>query len=142
MRRAALMLGLTLALGACRADESVAAYGAGETLWQLVRIDGAPFEAHATMRFGESGAVFGQAPCNSFSARQSAPYPWFELGPIRATKRACPDLEAEARFFASLGEMTLSEVSGTVLVLSNDAGRSMEFRAENGTENGAETAAE
>ena len=68
--------------------------------------------------------------CNRWFANQGVPYPWFEISAIGATKMACPDLTAEAQFFSSLEAMTLSEVSGDVLVLSNDAGRSMEFKAE------------
>ncbi|MGX9356398.1 META domain-containing protein [Roseobacteraceae bacterium S113] len=121
---------IATSLTACRADESVAAYGAADKTWRLVSIDGTAFEAVATMQFGDKGAVSGQAPCNRWFANQGVPYPWFEISAIGATKMACPDLAAEAEFFASLEAMTLSEVSGDVLVLSNDAGRSMEFKAE------------
>jgi len=49
---------------------------------------------------------------------------------IGATKMACPDLAAENLFFAALAEMTLSEVLGDTLLLSNDKGREMVFKAE------------
>lgn len=45
------------------------------------------------------------------------------------TKRACSDLDLESRFLAALREMTLSEVSGDILVLSTPAGREMVFAA-------------
>ena len=54
-----------------------------------------------------------------------APYPWFETGPILVTRRACPDLEAEGDFLRALESMSQAEVLGSVLILSNDAGREM-----------------
>ncbi|MCH2165872.1 MAG: META domain-containing protein [Marinovum sp.] len=119
-----------LALGACRADETVAAYGAAERTWVLGSIDGVPYEDRATFNFGENGEVFGQAPCNRWFARQTAPYPWFAIEAVGATKMACSALDAEQSFFSALQDMTLSEVSGDFLVLSNDAERQMVFTAE------------
>ena len=51
-------------------------------------------------------------------------------GPIAATRRACGELDAEAAFFAALADVSLAEVSGPVLALSNEAGVEMVFRAE------------
>lgn len=124
--RAVVALVAIAALAACK-DESVASYGGADTLWQLKEISGKGFDARATLRLEKSGAVSGQAPCNSYRAEQSAPYPWFKLSPILSTKMACPDLDKETAFFSALSSMTLSEVSGNVLVLSNDAGEEMVF---------------
>ena len=130
MKRLTCTLFGFLALGGCTQDETLAAYGGADRDWVLHSIDGAEFAANATMQLGEAGAIGGSAPCNRWFSTQSAPYPWFALGPIGATKRACPDLEAERRFFDALGQMSLSEVSGNVLILSNDEGGEMVFRAE------------
>jgi hypothetical protein len=54
-----------------------------------------------------------------------APYPWFELGPIRTPQEPCPDNAAENRLFAALRAMTLVEVLGDTMILSNDAGDSI-----------------
>lgn len=118
-----------LVLAGCRSDETVSAYGGADRLWTLVELDGAPFTKRATMSFPETEKIAGKAPCNSYSGTMSAPYPWFETGPLAVTRMACRDLAAEAEFFAALGEMTLSEVSGDTLILSNDAGREMVFNA-------------
>ena len=126
MLRPALLL--MAALGACRGDETVSAY-AGPGPWRLVSIDGAPYAAGAVLEFPEAGIVEGEAPCNRFSAAQTAPYPWLDLGPVAATRRACLDLDAEQAFFEALGAMTLAEAQGDVLILSNDAGREMVFEA-------------
>ncbi|MBO9468440.1 META domain-containing protein [Tropicibacter sp. R15_0] len=117
------------ALAACSGDEGVRAYGAADKVWHLTQIDGADFGADATLIFPKAGRVTGRAPCNSWSAPQTAPYPWFDLGPVAATKMACPDLAAEQRFFDHLAKMSISEVSGDVLVLSNDQGGEMIFTA-------------
>ncbi|SPF78600.1 hypothetical protein ALP8811_02529 [Aliiroseovarius pelagivivens] len=108
-------------------DETISGYANTNTSWKLVELDGASFPAKATISFPEKGRIAGQAPCNSYSGTQSAPYPWFETGPIAATKRACPDLTAEAEFFEALGQMRLAEVSGDTLILSNEDGREMVF---------------
>ena len=123
---------LLLSLAACQADETLSGYGAADTTWRLTSLDGQPFTARATLQFPAEGSVTGKAPCNSFSGTQTAPYPWFKLGPIRATRAACPELAAEKRFFTALSDMTLAEVSGAVLILSNDTGREMVFRAQSG----------
>jgi heat shock protein HslJ len=85
----------------------------------------------ANIAFPEPGVVSGKGPCNTFGAEQTAPYPWFELGPIRATRRACADLNSENRFFKLLGKMILVEASGPVVILSNEAGESLVFEAAN-----------
>ncbi len=126
--RPVLMLSLILA-SAC-ADETISGYADPSATYRLLEIDGTRFEPRATITFRETGRAAGEAPCNSWSAAQSVPYPWFQLGPIAATRRACPYLAEEERFFNALGQMSLAEVQGPVLILSNDAGREMIFEAE------------
>ena len=121
------LIPLYLLLAACAGDESVSAYGAADRTWQLIEIDGQAFTASATLAFPEPGRIAGRAPCNAYVGEQTAPYPWFEVGAILSTKAACPDLDQEQRFLSSLSDMTLSEVSGTVLVLSTPEGREMVF---------------
>ena len=120
---------LSFAVVACFADETVAGYTTDGAVYRLVELNGAPFDASATMTFGDNGAISGDGPCNRYSGRQSAPYPWFELGPLRATKRACPDFEAESTFFRMLSQMTQAEVSGPNLILSGEEGDVMVFDA-------------
>jgi len=126
----AILLSALLIGSACMSDESVAKYGAAGKTWALHEIDGAPFSARTTLEFDKAGWITGQAPCNRFSAKQTAPYPWFKTGPAIATKMACQDLKQEQVFFEALGAMSLSEVSGAALILSNDDGRSMIFKAQ------------
>ncbi|WP_170575475.1 META domain-containing protein [Ruegeria atlantica] len=128
MTRLILTLPL-LALFQCEKDETVAAYGAADQTWALQEIDGQPFEASAILRFPEEGRIEGNAPCNSYSGTLNAPYPWFEIQDLAATRATCSGLEAEGFYFAALMAMTQSEVSGSVLILRNDDGHEMVFTA-------------
>ena len=125
----ALLLVAATALWGCQGDETVRAYGGADRIWVLREIDGDPFEARATLTFPNPGQIAGAAPCNSYTAAMTVPYPWFDAGPIAATRMACPDLAAETRFFGALEAAELSEVAGDTLILSNTAGLSLVFAA-------------
>ena len=112
---------------ACKSDETVTAYGGAAATWTLVELDGAPFSERATLEFGEDGQVSGQAPCNRFTFTNTLPYPWFETGPVAATKMACANLEAESMFFASLSAMPRVVVGDGQMVMANDEGGEMVF---------------
>ena len=45
------------------------------------------------------------------------------------TRRACPELPEETAFFKALEQMTLAEVVGETLILSNTEGGEMVFEA-------------
>ena len=74
----------------------------------------------ATLRFPEAGTIAGEAPCNSYSARMVAPYPWFETGVVTTTERTCADQDQERAFFEALAGATQSEVLDTTLILSGN----------------------
>lgn len=117
------------ALAACDSDETLRGHGAADKEWRLVELQDAAFAATATLTFPEKGVVRGQGPCNSFSTTNTVPYPWFDAGPILATRRACPDLAAESAYFTLLEAATLSEVLGDTLTLSDDSGVLLTFKA-------------
>jgi len=117
-----------LGLVACGPDETVSAYGKGGN-YVLIEMDGATVAAQITLNISDSGQISGQGPCNSYAAEQTAPYPWFALGPILSTKRACPDLALEGAYFDALSRMTISEVAGDFLILSNDAKEELTFQS-------------
>jgi heat shock protein HslJ len=125
-----LFLSLPILLAACLKDETVSGYVDQTAVFHLVEFDAIPYQGAATISFPETGQVRGQGPCNTYAAQQSAPYPWFSIGPLRATRRACDDLVQETRFFRALESMTVIEVSGTVVILRNDAGRKMVFQSD------------
>lgn len=122
---------IALLLAACQDDETISGYLPQGSLWQLVEMDGAAFVATATITFPAEGQVTGGAPCNRYTATQTAPYPWVSIEAIALTRRACPELAAEQRFVTALGEMTLAETSDTVLILSDEAGRRLVFERTN-----------
>ncbi len=119
-----------LLLAACFQDETISGFTDAGTTWNLTDISGNPFTAGATITFPEQGRIAGNAPCNQYFGSQTVPYPWFRAEAIGSTKRACPELKQETEFLATLGRMTLVEVSGSVLILSNDDGETMEFQAD------------
>ena len=120
-----IVLGLAVWYAACVGDETVATYGGSDKDWRVVEIDNVPFEANAALSFSKRGKIEGTGPCNTYTARMTTPYPWFETGPIMATQTTCPNLDAETVFFNALSEMTLSEVFGDTLILSTVDGRSI-----------------
>lgn len=126
--RALLALLIPLALIGCKSDETISGYADAGAVWTLTELDGKPFSASATISFPTKGKVNGKAPCNTYASNQTKPMPWFEMGPVMSTKMACPELAAEQQFFNSLNAMTLAEVQGNILILSNDAGREMVFK--------------
>ena len=118
-----------LALAACRTDETVRAYGGADRVWTLKELGGAPFPTTATLTFPKAGEIAGQGPCNRYFGAMKAPYPWFKAGPIGSTRMACPNLNAETAFLNALKAVTLSEVAGDTLILSNTDGLEMVFKA-------------
>lgn len=118
-----------LLAASCMAGETGAGYADGDRVWTLTELNGAPFTARATLSFPEPDQIAGQAPCNRYFGPMTAPYPAFETGAVASTKMACPDLEAEDSFFATLAQMTHAAVMETTLILRNDQGAQMVFTA-------------
>lgn len=126
-----MIFAVTLLLSACGIrDETVTAYGGAGQVWVLEKIDGVQFQERATISFPQESVVEGKGPCNQFTAKQNAPYPWFELSDISATLMACDNLSAEATYFKALESMELVEVLGSVMLLKTASGREMVFRAQ------------
>ncbi|WP_428512541.1 META domain-containing protein [Roseovarius sp.] len=127
--RSLLTVPLVVSLLNCSGDETLSGHGAADRTWQLAELDGAAFDARATITFPEEGKIVGEAPCNRYFAAQLQPYPWFEAAEIGTTRRACPDLAQETAYLDALGAMSLAEVTETTLILSTPEGREMIFRA-------------
>jgi heat shock protein HslJ len=128
MKRLFTILAGSLILTAC-ADETLTAYGAEGQEFVLVDMNGQPFAASATISFPEPGRGDGQGPCNYYFGAQTAPYPWFSIDGVGSTLMACEQLDLEIAYFDMLQAMSISEVSGDTLILSNDAGQRMVFEA-------------
>ena len=125
LRITALLL-LTL-FGCTPYSETVGGAAPVGTVWELQSINDQPFTALATLQFRSPDAVSGSGPCNTYSARQTAPLPWFALEEFVTTKRTCPDQAAEAQYFQTLQSMDFSEVSTGKMLLSNAANDVMLF---------------
>jgi len=122
-----IVIPLVCLLSACGQDETISAFVQPDATYHLIEMGGDPFPSDATIRFPDTGQILGQGPCNTYSATQNAPYPWIEIGPVAATKRACPALFLEARYFEALGQMTAAEALGDTLILTNDLGERLVF---------------
>lgn len=94
--------------------------------WHLVGLEGEAFGWPASLRI-DGADVTGKAPCNGWGARNLATLPALSLGPIRATRMACPDLDAESAFFDALQAMQRAELDQGHLYLIGPEGRVMEF---------------
>lgn len=127
--RFAITFPLLMTLLHCGPDETLSGYGAADVTWKLIEINGTAFAAEASVQFPEEGKINGTGPCNTFFGTQSEPYPWFNAEKIAGTRRACPELEAEALLLKSLEKMTLAEIAGMTLILSNGDGGQMVFKA-------------
>ena len=114
-------------LAACGPDETVSAFGQSDD-YVLQEMNGTSVSPTITLNISEPGTISGQAPCNRYSATQTAPYPWLEIGPIAATRAACPELQFETAYLAQLARMTLVEVSGPVMILSNTEQETLVFQ--------------
>ena len=121
------LMALLLLLG-CTSDETLTGYAPHGVAFTLSRVNDQPANIAATLTLSANGAIRGQGPCNGYFSQITAPYPWFELDAIAATRRACPNLAAETQYFDLLKSMTLAEVAGGTILLSNDAGQSLEFK--------------
>lgn len=115
-----LILALILAFTVLQPDETVRRYGAADRIWHVVTLSGAPFPATAKLTFPSRNVIAGEAPCNSFRTTNTTPYPWIEVGPIAATRRACPDLPAEQAFFAALEAARTVVIEGDTMTLSDE----------------------
>jgi heat shock protein HslJ len=124
----ALLFALSLSLGACLKDESITGQVSPAETWHLTALNGTAMTVDITLTFPQKGQIAGSAPCNRYFARQSAPLPWFNLGPIGATRRACPDLGLETLYFETLASMILIERLGNTLLLKSETDASLEYK--------------
>lgn len=116
-----------MATTSCTAEDTGGGPPAPDALWQLAALDGTAFEQRATLAFSDAGSVRGQAACNSYAAPLTADWPAFGLGPMRVTRMACPDADAEDAFLAALAAMSEARLEDGMLILAGAGGRQMIF---------------
>jgi heat shock protein HslJ len=123
-------LGL-LTLSAC-ADETLSGYLAESDAWALQGEEDRSTAVPFRITFPRKGHIEGAGICTDFTARQTAPYPWFALEAVRISATNCPEgdaLRADQEKLEGLKRMTLAEISGNILILSNDDGEQLTFVA-------------
>lgn len=86
--------------------------------WRLVELGGAPFTQRVTATLTADGRVVGEAPCNRFTAAWSGRWPDLAFAPATATRRACPNLQAETEFFAVLDRIEHAALGADGLTLT------------------------
>jgi heat shock protein HslJ len=92
----------------------------GQT-WVLDRLGAEAIERPVTATFA-AGRVTGVAPCNSFSGPYAAEGTALRIGPLAATRRACPDLALEGRFLDGLGRTASARFTAAQMELLDAAG--------------------
>ncbi|MDH4047369.1 MAG: META domain-containing protein [Gammaproteobacteria bacterium] len=95
--------------------------------WQPLSIGGDPIAVGSAMRlqFGLDGKLTGHSGCNGFSGDYSRDAESVEIGPLGATRMACPDRETtlENRFFDALQRTVTAESRAGRLILSDADGK-------------------
>lgn len=87
-------------------------------VWQVVLVDGKEPGWTATLNLSEPGQLFGQAPCNRYSAPLTQEGRSFRLGNLAATRMACPQLQAEDRFLGLLRLIEAADHRARLLLLT------------------------
>lgn len=77
-----------------------------------------------TAVFGDDGTLTGSGGCNTYSATYTSGSGEIAIGPVAATKKACPDevMTMEQQYFAALAASTAYVIEGTTLTLRDAAG--------------------
>lgn len=127
-----IILAIILSLTIFQKDETLRSYGGAGHEWHLRTLNGQAFDATATLTFPSRNRIAGTAPCNRYHSHNTAPYPWIDIGLIAATRRACPDLQAEQAFFQALGAVNVAVIKGSTLTLSDEERPLMVFRHHDG----------
>ena len=112
--------------------------GPGSTLintyWKLLSIDGVALdpptgrkEAHLILR--PDYRVTGFGGCNTFNGNWEQEDERLMIGPLMATRMACPEIDSERAFLAALDGDVLTTIAGEVLTVSGSNGTELVFQA-------------
>lgn len=99
-----------------------------ESRWRPVYIGAAPVAADSGMfvRFTQGGGVEGHGGCNAFSGPAQRTASGISIGPLMATRKACPEaiMDREMALMNALQAARYAELGGQRLQLS-DANRNL-----------------
>lgn len=122
MRRALLLI---LPLAACAAPPPPAPTLIGPT-WMLVELANAPVTVPISLTLtGERAS--GAGPCNTYFGAWRGTAEGVSIGPVAATRRACPELPLEQSYFGGLTDAAEAVIDGATLTL-RDAGGAVLMR--------------
>jgi heat shock protein HslJ len=93
----------------------------GQT-WVLDSLGGERVANPVTATFAD-GQVTGVAPCNSFVGAFEGTGRPLRIGPLAATRRACPELALENRFLTALGAAAEARFTAAQMELLDADGR-------------------
>ena len=91
------------------------------TEWQLVQLGGVTYTPETerfTLLFGEENHLSGIGACNRISGSYTAGEKnALSIGPLAATRMACPGMEREMEFFEAVESTTRYDMDGEMLLL-------------------------
>lgn len=93
-------------------------------VWRLVELDGAPAGFPITLTLGADRAE-GVAPCNAYFGAWRREGAGLSIGPLAATRRACPELALEQTYLGLLTDTAQAEVGAAALTLRDAEGRTL-----------------
>ena len=104
------------------------------TEWQLIQLGGEtlrPQEGCFTITLAaENGQISGVGACNRLSGTyQSDEKRSLKIGPLAATRMACPDLKREQAFIEALESATHYDMDGPMLLILSDGELRAVFQA-------------
>ena len=115
---------LALAVAPLAAAAQDAALAGSE--WRVLGIAGeaVPDGVEPLLRFGAEGSLTGSGGCNRFTAAYAIEGEGLSIGPLAATRMACPEpaMTVEGQLFAAMAAVRGFARDRTDLVLSDEAG--------------------
>ncbi len=96
--------------------------------WSLSSFDGAPPPSALSVGF-ESGSLKGEAFCNKFFGDYRKEGATLRIVAVGTTRKACPELDAEQKFFGVFTETSSYEIdpAGQLTLVDRDGGRGLVF---------------
>ena len=105
-----------LGLAACATPETATTPADLRGAWLLTRLGQMQIRTPITLNFDGERAS-GVAPCNSFAGSYRQDGAALSIGPLVATRRACPDLAMEDAYLSALTDVVSFTRDGTFLTL-------------------------
>ena len=126
-----ILVNMLVAVSGFPDDETLTGYAERDAVYELVELDGEAVSVSAFVRFPGRKSMEARSPCFAYSGRLSAPMPWFEFQQADRVAYSCIEQPVEDTFADALAQSTLAEVSGGIIILSDDTGPRLVFQRAN-----------